>query len=786
MTVLLRSFGIVVFILLLTPSLITLVSAQTTLSSCQNISNSGNFELDQAVTNESTCFTIDASDVALDCNGYEIEFGNASEGTGVLVVGQSNVSVMNCRIQDPSEGDVSGIGINFTGTVRSLILNNTVITNGTTNNYGIFLLHGANNNSIVNNTVRTRGTGTSNYGIVLFNVSRVNVTGNVVQTNGTDFNYGIFLPTTSSNNSIVNNSVLTNGDSASNFGIYAFTLSHDNWLVSNFINTNGTSNNYGIRIQERSNFTIVANNTITTSGVTGNIGIYLQPFASHTLVEGNSIFTNGNSKNHGIEISSGSPFNTVRHNTIITNGTAAGANMGIYIRTRNNTITNNTITTFGNSSHAVLLEKASNFNIFLGNNLTTHDNSSYAFYLTASNTSTFNNSILSSPVEWIFVGSNALNHSFVNTTFTNPHGRIQYTLNFTLSGLTNISQSKLNITNNNVSLNTTNIVSLNQSAIITIYNLTFDEPKPLIDLNDDGAFDDCSLSTTPICENLSYAAGVFVFNVTHFSSYSAGAVATITFTSPSNASSFNSNFNISENITGVNIDFVMYEVRNSSRNLINWTNQTNQSNVEWTSLINISGFADGNYMIFKNVTDDGGNEVAAVLDFTVDTTTPSITSFSCNYINVGNAVSCSCEAADVLDSSVEITVDDGGSSSPGTYSAQCTATDDAGNIEQASVSYSVTSDGGGSPIGGGGGRRFRPANATNTTTITEVVAPMVPSVEPEVEASPEPELEPAEFFSEEEESGISTESILMWSILGYMSAGLAVVGVMLYRQRKLV
>lgn len=80
-----------------------------------------------------------------------------------------------------------------------------------------------------------------------------------------------------------------------------------------------------------------------------------------------------------------------------------------------------------------------------------------------------------------------------------------------------------------------------------------------------------------------------------------------------------------------------------------------------------------------------------------DTTNPTIT-FSCSPTSVttGETIICSCSATDAIDSSptVSYTINPS-TSSTGTYTTTCTATDDAGNSASSSISYTCSGSGGG-------------------------------------------------------------------------------------------
>jgi len=98
------------------------------------------------------------------------------------------------------------------------------------------------------------------------------------------------------------------------------------------------------------------------------------------------------------------------------------------------------------------------------------------------------------------------------------HGKISFNQAINLTNDSTPSDNLLdldsytNISFNNITINATTIPNFNKSATLSLYNLTFTNPRIL----KDGAV--CS---STICTQISYSAGVLVFNVTQITSYSA-------------------------------------------------------------------------------------------------------------------------------------------------------------------------------------------------------------------------------------------------------------------------
>jgi len=472
------------------------------ISSCQTLSAAGSFELSQSVSINTTCFNITASDIILDCQGFTISYGangtssSAIPAVGVLIEGQVNVTVKNCNFRDVNVSGAHGYGILLNETNSSTIFNNTIQTNGTSANYGIFAQNNANNNNISNNVVNTQGSSAANYGIYL----KTTVLGNFVSSNnvttdgGDSENIGIILEVAAFNNIIIDNIIRANGSVGGNFGIRLDRASR-NTVTGNTISTNGEDSNEGINLFLAGNNTI-ANNTITTNGTnsggsTGDVGIMLRVISDNNTIANNTIFAGGaGSGNDGIELSSSS-YNILSNNIITTNGSSS--NDGIFLSNNadNNTFTSNTISTNGTNSYGISIQ-------------------------TNSNNSVFTNTVLSNAIKWILTQSTTASN-FTNTTFETLNGSIRLPDLVMINGSHDINFENLNISQNKAFLNSTDLTSLNVSAQITLNDITFGNPRPLVDFEDDGTFAVCAAAQ---CTEVSFGAGVFVFDVTSFTSYS--------------------------------------------------------------------------------------------------------------------------------------------------------------------------------------------------------------------------------------------------------------------------
>jgi len=452
-----------------------------------------NLTLTQDVNSSSDCFTINASNVVLDCAGYEVNYSQGAKGHGVVANATNNVTIRNCNIVNDLNNNDDLLnrshGINFTDVNNSRILNNN-FTVGRNASVGVYFVL-SNNNTIVNNTINTTGVGFNKYGCILTN---------------------------SSNNSILSNTILTQGTGDSNYGVYLLNASSWNVVSGNTVRTNGTSNNYGIALQTSANNNTVTNNTIRTGGSSdANYGIYLTSTSSGNLVSGNTVSTNGTSSNYGIRLISSASNNTVTNNTIQTEG-SGGFNVGISFATTisGNVVSGNTIQTNGtNDNYGIRLETGTNNNSFANNNITTVGPGSYAIFIQTSNHSLFNNTLLTNPVQWLFTDVQT-NNTFVNTSFIAANSSVRFYGAVNATNGTNVTRTALNLGFNTIFLNSTNLSSFNVSARLTFRNVAFANPDLFVDYDDDGTSVACG---SDVCTDISFRNGVYDVNVTHFTNY---------------------------------------------------------------------------------------------------------------------------------------------------------------------------------------------------------------------------------------------------------------------------
>ncbi len=441
--------------------------------------------LTQNISSNDTCITINASNMLLDCNGSTIFYNaNGSDNEyGIFAENRINVTVKNCVIVDINETGTAGYGINFTSTNNSIVTNTSIITNSTVRSVGIIM--GYSSNSTISNSTIDAADTNNNWAIGLF-----------------------FSP----NTTITGNTLLSSGGAGNNHGI-SMTFYCDGSRISyNNISSNGTSNNWGIYMQYI-NYATISNNTITSNGTDANMGMFVQ-YSNWNNISSNSLSAHGSGTgNRGIYLMYSS--NSIVHgNRAFSDGGQYGNGIAAYIA-ENNTITFNEISTNGAGfSHGVLLNSTNGFSL-LANNISTNGVSSYGIFITMSNATMLNKTVLNDTVQWIFLDSDTQNN-FTNTTFQMPYGSINILPLMQLNGTLDVTKSKLYTSTLLAFMNSTNLSMLNTTGIITLYGVTFIDPKPIVDYEDDSSYVDCPADQ---CAELGYSGGVFTFNTTHFTGF---------------------------------------------------------------------------------------------------------------------------------------------------------------------------------------------------------------------------------------------------------------------------
>jgi parallel beta-helix repeat protein len=196
------------------------------------------------------------------------------------------------------------------------------------------------------------------------------------------------------------------------------------------------------------------------------------------------------------------------------NITGDGTGKGVAIEEDNASVSDGGIFNF---QYGVYSEDKSNSLI---ENNTLDSNILFGAYISGGlNNSVINNTITGSPLDY-YIGDGVVSeYSFVgnslNVSDTN-NGNVLF-LNESLYASGDNLSEVISITSNNVFVNSTLDSGFNTTANITLLGVsTSPTIQAIVDYDDDGTFESCP----DTCVNLSHVDNVFIFNVTHFTSYS--------------------------------------------------------------------------------------------------------------------------------------------------------------------------------------------------------------------------------------------------------------------------
>ena len=296
---------------------------------------------------------VEKDDVVIDGAGYGLQ--GTGIGTGINLMGRTNVTVKNIEISD----FFYGIYLNFS-------LNNSLSSNNVRGNFcGIYLSASSNNTIIGNNITKNDSSGVWFRG--------------------------------SSNNNIKENRIIENGQD----GIWLSTSSDDNRVLGNTIRTN----EYGIRLDDYSN-NMLRNNDFRDNGC--NFGVFgsllpefIQDIDESNTVNGNPIYYWVNRQDMTVPLDAGYVALVNCSGITIKNLNLSSNGQGLLVAyTTESSIIQNNIT---NNIHGIYLCGSSN-NTVTGNNITKNlANGIYLYY--SQNNRFFHNNFMSNTNQVYDVGA---------------------------------------------------------------------------------------------------------------------------------------------------------------------------------------------------------------------------------------------------------------------------------------------------------------------------------------------------------------------------------------------
>lgn len=334
----------------------TLGSAGTTYNMTSSLTTTG-----------TTCFTVTAANVTLDCKGFSIT-GDNTAATYAIYTNQFNTTIRNCNVSGytigiyldgADNGTVDQINASATGTRYGLALASNAVNNTLANiwanssGFTALLVQQSSYNNISNSVFISAASAAPT---VSFDDGDYNTLSNV-SSSGSKGGAGISLSSGSNNNNILYSS----GASNTSYGVAIDSSS--NCIVTNL----SSSSNSGIGL-----FFKCVNCTLSNSTIISNTSVGLGlDYTRDSIIRDNEIKgkdnTNGAFAIYATSI-------TFQYNNTIANNTVNGG-QGLYAMTLaiNSTIINNT---FLNATKLLYLPAGASNNVICLNNFTNIGNSS--------------------------------------------------------------------------------------------------------------------------------------------------------------------------------------------------------------------------------------------------------------------------------------------------------------------------------------------------------------------------------------------------------------------------
>ncbi len=266
--------------------------AVTNISNCSYLNVAGEtYVLTQDITNSpnTTCITVEASNLFLDCGGHKIDGLDNAGSRGIYSNSYDNITIKNCNITDWENGiyfassswnkiNGSNISSNQANGIYMSSSNNNVIEGAnisTNENHGVYMTASSNNNITYSEFYDE----TSN-GIFMESSSNSNIVNNSIcsysHVNGIDIesSSGNKIMNTKINSNSVNGILLhySSNNNVTNCSIYSnsgqgsrMTYSSENWISSSIINTSGGYEVYADHDSASNNYFV--NSTFNKSDV---------------------------------------------------------------------------------------------------------------------------------------------------------------------------------------------------------------------------------------------------------------------------------------------------------------------------------------------------------------------------------------------------------------------------------------------------------------------------------------------------------------------------------------
>ncbi|MFA5061011.1 MAG: NosD domain-containing protein [Candidatus Pacearchaeota archaeon] len=370
------------------------------------------YTLNQSLNSSFDCITINATNITLNCADYNITFGNATGGFGVIVgeregMGFNDVTIRNCYLMQ-NESGVNDSALFVGSNSENIVIFNNTIENYGEETLGVMIGDGSINANISSNRIYTNGTGNaggSASGIIISdNGTNAVIEDNLMAIVGDD-NSGLFLMGGVSETTIYNNIIWIMGNrTISDHAMGGVVLDETTYnlnVSSNLIISGGSLSLIEQETEEEVDLTLenwtkagggydtagiwiwgdnssIYGNTLVSFGDLGK-GLFLSDVGNLT-VDSNFIITLGDN-GYGISSTMSEETLTFYGNIIATSGENASA---IHlVQDSNNNISSNDIATFGNYSYGIFFNESHNHTL-VNNLFYTDEETSYILYLITS------------------------------------------------------------------------------------------------------------------------------------------------------------------------------------------------------------------------------------------------------------------------------------------------------------------------------------------------------------------------------------------------------------------
>ncbi|MFA6073202.1 MAG: right-handed parallel beta-helix repeat-containing protein [Candidatus Woesearchaeota archaeon] len=349
-----------------------LVVSCSTLSTANSVNNlTSNLSI-----NGSTCLTVNAANITIDCQGFTIKGNNTASTSGILTT-KFNTTIKNCIITDFS------YGVRFNAATNGLVENVTVNVSASNSN-AISFVGVSTNNRLVSSTATSASSA-----IYIVN-SHNNTVSNSIGTSSS--NHAIWMTTTAANNTLINASGMALG------AYYGIVVQGVNNSVYN--STGNSSGSAGL--------VLVSLNNSVISGSIGESNAsagFLLSSARNNIIS--NCYGSSNSASAIWLLSSD-------NNTLSNISGNSNSATGIFVAYSNNNRIYNSSAVSG-SNHAVWLQHSNNNLISYFSSITS---AGIGFIGYNASNNNLTNSRLTSGDGWVslYVWTNSNNNNFVNNT----------------------------------------------------------------------------------------------------------------------------------------------------------------------------------------------------------------------------------------------------------------------------------------------------------------------------------------------------------------------------------